>query len=97
MTDLFDRYAVIDVDTHLTEPPDVWTSRLPSALHDAVPHIERIDEQDVWMAGGERLGAPGYYSMAGWHGRHAGVGPAHLRRHRRVHVRRPGAPRVPRP
>lgn len=66
--DLFDRYAVIDVDTHVTEPPDTWTARMPSALHDVVPHVERIDGQDVWMAGGERLGAPGYYSMAGWDG-----------------------------
>ena len=29
-TDLFDRFAVIDVDTHLTEPPDVWTARVPA-------------------------------------------------------------------
>ena len=68
MTDLFDRYRVIDVDTHLTEPPDVWTARMPTALHDRVPHIERRDGQDVWVADGERLGAPGYYSMAGWDG-----------------------------
>ena len=37
--------AVIDVDTHLTEPPDVWTARMPAAMHDVVPHIERIDGQ----------------------------------------------------
>ncbi len=37
-------------------------------MHDVVPHIERIDGNDVWMAGGERLGAPGYYSMAGFDG-----------------------------
>ena len=43
MTDLFDRHRVIDVDTHLTEPPDVWTARMPTALHDRVPHIERRD------------------------------------------------------
>ncbi|MET0910583.1 MAG: amidohydrolase family protein [Ilumatobacteraceae bacterium] len=67
-TDLFTRHAVIDVDTHLTEPPDVWTARTPRAMHEQVPHIERIDGKDVWMAGGERLGAPGYYSMAGWDG-----------------------------
>ena len=68
MTDLFDRYSVIDVDTHLTEPPDAWTARTPARLHDQVPHIERIDGRDTWMAGGERLGAPGFYSMAGWDG-----------------------------
>jgi predicted TIM-barrel fold metal-dependent hydrolase len=68
VTDLFARGAVIDVDTHLTEPPDVWTARMPAALHDQIPHIERVDGRDVWMAAGERLGAPGYYSMAGWDG-----------------------------
>ncbi len=67
-TDLFERCAVIDVDTHLTEPPDVWTARMPANRHDEVPHIERMDGKDVWMAGGQRLGAPGYYSMAGWDG-----------------------------
>ena len=66
--DLFDTLAVIDVDSHLTEPADVWTARMPKALHARIPHIERINGQDVWMADGERLGAPGYYSMAGWHG-----------------------------
>lgn len=68
MTDLFDRFSVIDVDTHLTEPPDVWTARMPASMADQVPHIERINGQDVWMAAGERIGAPGYYSMAGWNG-----------------------------
>lgn len=67
-TDLFDRHRVIDVDTHLTEPPDVWTARVPKELHDLVPHIERIDGKDTWMAAGERIGQPGYYSMAGWDG-----------------------------
>ena len=67
-TDLFDRFDVIDVDTHVTEPPDVWTARTPAVLHDRVPHIERIDGNDVWMADGQRLGHPGYYSMAGYDG-----------------------------
>ena len=40
----------------------------PPSLHDEVPHIERIDGNDVWMAAGERLGHPGYYSMAGYDG-----------------------------
>src|SRR4051794_23246781 len=73
-TDLFDRYTVIDVDTHLTEPPDIWTARTPAAMHDKVPHIERIEHQDVWMADGQRLGTPGFYSMAG----HDGVIPTSI-------------------
>ena len=50
--DLFERHRVIDVDTHLTEPPDVWTARVSSKWGDAVPHIERVGNEDVWMAGG---------------------------------------------
>jgi predicted TIM-barrel fold metal-dependent hydrolase len=73
-TDLFDRFSVIDVDSHLTEPPDVWTARVPASRRDEVPHIERVDGQDVWMVNGERLGAPGYYSMAG----HDGIMPASI-------------------
>jgi hypothetical protein len=57
MTDLFDTHRVIDVDTHLTEPPDTWTRSFPASKHNIVPHIERIDGVDVWMADGERLGA----------------------------------------
>jgi len=66
--DLFDRHRVIDVDTHLTEPPDTWTRSFPASLHDKVPHIERIDGRDTWMCAGERIGSPGYYSMAGFDG-----------------------------
>jgi len=68
MTDLFDRFRVIDVDTHLTEPPDTWTSRVAGRLRDKVPHIERHDGQDAWFADGNRIGAPGYFSMAGFDG-----------------------------
>ena len=74
MTDLFDRVRVIDVDTHLTEPPDTWTRAFPASLHDKVPHIERIDGRDTWMVNGERIGSPGYYSMAG----HDGIMPASI-------------------
>lgn len=72
--DLFDRHRVIDVDTHLTEPPDTWTRSFPESLHDKVPHIERIDGRDTWMVNGERIGSPGYYSMAG----HDGIMPASI-------------------
>jgi uncharacterized protein len=32
---------IIDVDTHLTEPADIWTSRAPRELADRVPHVVR--------------------------------------------------------
>jgi hypothetical protein len=33
-------YTIIDSDTHVTETPDVWTSRAPAHLRDRVPRIE---------------------------------------------------------
>ena len=66
--DLFERHRVIDVDTHLTEPPDVWTSRVSAKWGDAVPHIERVGHEDVWIASGNRIGKPGTSSMAGFDG-----------------------------
>src|SRR5262245_46295494 len=41
---------------------------MPRALHDRIPHIERRDGRDVWIADGNWIGAPGYYSMAGFDG-----------------------------
>ncbi len=66
--DLFDRFKVIDVDTHLTEPPGVWTDRVAKKWGDSVPHVERVDGQDVWIAEGNRISTPGSVSMAGWDG-----------------------------
>ena len=34
---------VIDADTHITEPGDLWTSRLPAKWKDRAPHIVRDD------------------------------------------------------
>ncbi len=41
MSQIFDRYKVIDVDTHVTEPADVWTSRVSAKWGDRVPHVSR--------------------------------------------------------
>ena len=65
---LFDRFRVIDVDTHLTEPPDVWTSRLPKKYGDSIPHLERKGPKDMWFINGKAAGAPGAYTMAGHDG-----------------------------
>ena len=51
MAGVFERYKVIDVDTHVTEPPDVWTSRVSSKWGDLVPHVVRMGKKDMWMIG----------------------------------------------
>jgi len=53
--ELFQRHHVVDVDTHLTEPPDLWTSRVSSKWGDAVPHVENMRGTDIWVAAGNFL------------------------------------------
>ena len=48
MTDTMVRgIRVVDTDTHVTEPPDLWTSRVASKWKDDVPHVEVHPEQDL--------------------------------------------------
>lgn len=58
----------IDADTHITEPGDVWTSRLPRKFHDAAPRMVRRDDgMDVWQFGNSERAIPvGATALAGW-------------------------------
>lgn len=58
----------IDADTHITEPGDVWTSRLPEKFHDAAPRMVRRDDgMDVWQFGNSERAIPvGATALAGW-------------------------------
>ena len=61
---------VIDSDTHISEPPDLFTSRLPAKWHDLAPSIVR-DEQagyEVWAVGKDSHAAVpvGHAACAGW-------------------------------
>ena len=66
--DLFEEFAVIDVDTHVTEPPDLWTSRVPAKWRERVPQIQKYDGKDFWVIDGRRGIAPGLVSLAGFDG-----------------------------
>lgn len=66
--DVFAGLKVIDVDTHLTEPPGVWVDRVSAKWGDAIPRVERRDGRDVWVVNGERFASPGPSSMAGFDG-----------------------------
>jgi len=65
---IFDRYRVVDVDTHVTEPPDVWTSRVSAKWGDRVPHVARLGKKDWWMIGDKPVMPPGITAMAGFDG-----------------------------
>lgn len=59
---------VIDTDTHISEPPDLWTSRVPAKWKDVVPHVERNPETGYqhWRIGDYWLMGTGFYAVAGW-------------------------------
>ena len=68
MTLNIDDIRIIDTDTHVTEPPDLWTSRLPQKYAAIAPRVE-LDEStglDRWRVGAEWLTPVAYYSLAGW-------------------------------
>lgn len=60
MPSVFERHRVIDTDSHLTEPADLWTSRVPARWAERVPRVERVGAKDVWVLDGQPIGFPGY-------------------------------------
>jgi predicted TIM-barrel fold metal-dependent hydrolase len=55
-TDLFEGIHVVDADTHLTEPHDLWTSRAPKEWVDRVPQVRVINGRQMWTIDGEVFG-----------------------------------------
>ena len=49
MAKLYDDVKVIDADTHFTEPPDLWTSRVRAAYKDRILHIEERNGVPTWV------------------------------------------------
>ncbi|MCY3910200.1 MAG: amidohydrolase family protein [bacterium] len=45
-------YNLISADSHINEPGDLWTSRVPAKYHDRVPRVERFEEGDAWVIEG---------------------------------------------
>ena len=50
---------IVDCDTHLTEAPDLFTSRAPAKYKDKVPHVRRVDGVDRWFVGDRNFGSLG--------------------------------------
>lgn len=59
---------VIDTDSHVSEPADLWTSRVSKRWGDAVPHVRRYerDGEDRWFIGDEMMSPTGMFAMVGW-------------------------------
>jgi predicted TIM-barrel fold metal-dependent hydrolase len=56
---------VVDADSHISEPHDLWTSRVAAKHRDIVPHVVRgADGLDTWYVNGDQELAPGGASSA---------------------------------
>jgi predicted TIM-barrel fold metal-dependent hydrolase len=68
MTQLCERYAVADVDSHIIEPADLWTSRIDSKWGDLVPHVRFHErrQEDYWYVGDQKLYGVGAFAQARW-------------------------------
>ena len=42
-------YKVIDADSHVNSPPDLWTSRVPAKYKDRAPKIVNKGDFDAWV------------------------------------------------
>jgi predicted TIM-barrel fold metal-dependent hydrolase len=63
-----DDVRIIDADTHVIEPADLWTSRVPKKWVDDVPHVvwDAEEEEEVWVLGDTKLYAAGLACGASW-------------------------------
>ncbi len=66
---LCERYAVADVDSHIIEPADLWTSRVSQKWGDLVPHVRFHErrQEDYWYIGDHKLYGVGAFAQAQWH------------------------------
>ena len=46
---------VIDVDTHLTEPADLWTKRAPASLRARMPQLKKQGDGYNWVVEGDKV------------------------------------------
>jgi predicted TIM-barrel fold metal-dependent hydrolase len=45
---------VVDIDTHYSEPHDLWTKRAPARLRDRVPQVRTVDGKTKWVIDGDQ-------------------------------------------
>lgn len=69
MSPSFTDMPLVDVDSHVTEPPDLWSSRLPEQWAHLGPQIFRDTRrnEDRWVIGKRRLTGVAAFAAAGWH------------------------------
>ena len=43
---------LISADSHVVEPPDLWTGRVPARFRERAPHQVRLEQGDAWVIEG---------------------------------------------
>ncbi len=64
------QHRIIDVDTHVIEPYDLWTSRMSADKYgDMIPQVRYVEEkdEDIWFFGDTAAHGGAELAMAGWH------------------------------
>jgi predicted TIM-barrel fold metal-dependent hydrolase len=73
------RFAIVSVDDHLVEPPDLFEGRLPSRLADRAPRVERDGNGiDFWVFEDERVPLLGADGLKGWERGKGYLGPVNF-------------------
>src|SRR5713226_7792494 len=49
-------WQIVSTDSHVIEPPDVWTKRLDVAYRGRAPRIVKYEGAEWWIVDGVRLG-----------------------------------------
>jgi uncharacterized protein len=68
MSAMTEELRIIDADSHVVEPADLWTSRLPAKWADRCPRVEwdEAGGEYRWKVGDLFLSGVGEYAAAGW-------------------------------
>jgi len=60
------RYALVSVDDHIVEPPDLFEGRLPAALKDRAPRVVETEAgAQLWQFEGKRYPNIGFNAVVG--------------------------------
>jgi predicted TIM-barrel fold metal-dependent hydrolase len=65
--------CVIDCDAHITEPGDVWSSRVPAPLRDQMPQQRETNGRTGWFLNGEMWASTGGNTLGRYHGKVKGA------------------------
>jgi predicted TIM-barrel fold metal-dependent hydrolase len=59
-------YTVYSSDSHVIEPADLWTTRMPSQWRSRAPRVVALDDTDIWVVDEDtRLAVVGIQDQAG--------------------------------